>query len=84
MFDHVIFDEVPRDFRVREFADVARSSKAKFSVVGTFKPDNPIVGQIWSEARVHKTGWVSLPSLEEEWKVETILSLANPKYTVDY
>jgi hypothetical protein len=85
-YDHLIFDEVGtnKNIRVEELANAARSSKAKFSVVGTFKPDNPIVGHIWSEARDRKTGWASLPSFNEEWKVETILSLVDERYAVDY
>jgi hypothetical protein len=85
-FDYLIFDEVGtnNEIRVQDFANVARSCRAKFSVVGTFKPDDPIVGQIWSEARNRNTGWASLPSFNEEWKVETILSLVDEKFAVGY
>jgi hypothetical protein len=86
-FDYVILDEVGfnQSVNVQEFANITKASKAKFAVVGTFKPDNPIVGKIWSDAREStKSGWASLPSFEEMWKVETILSLVDQKYAVDY
>ena len=85
-FDHLLFDEVGtnKEIRVQEFVEIARSRNAKFSIIGTFKPDDSIVGEIWSEARKEITGWASLPSFNEEWKVETILSLVDEKFAVGY
>jgi hypothetical protein len=45
-----------------------------------------LVGFALHKARSKDTrnGWASLPSRNEEWKVETILSLSNPMYSADY
>jgi hypothetical protein len=85
-FDYLMIDEVGTntEIRVSEFANVTKLCNARFSIVGTFKPDNPIVGDIWSAARVKKNGWASLPSFATENEVENMLSLVNPIYGRDY
>ena len=85
-FDYMILDDIGEqtNFRVDRFVNAARANNAVLAIVGTFKPDNPILGVIWSEARKRKTGWASLPSFNEEWKVQTILSLSDRRYSVDY
>lgn len=85
-FNHMIFDDTGRqEFRILDFMHLAKGNNAKLSIVGTFESDHPILGKIWSEARTpSKTGWVSLPSFNEEWKVETILSLSHSMYAQGY
>lgn len=81
-FDHIIFDDI-EDQRPN-FVDIVKVNNAKLTVVGTFRPDHLILGKIWSDARVMRNGWVSLPSMNEEWKVETLLSLCDPQYSKGY
>ena len=86
-FDYLIFDEMGRgSSTLQDFVDIVKASNARLAVVGTFKPDAPIVGKIWSDARKRETrnGWASLPSFNEAWKVETILSLSNPMFSNEY
>ena len=85
-YDYVIFDDITikNRFSVDEFINLTKMNKAKMSIIGTFKPNTPLFGEIWSESRKKKNDWTSLPSINEEWKVNTILSLVNPIYSADY
>ncbi len=85
-FDYLIMDDIDgqTNFKVDRFVMATKQNKAMMAIVGTFKPDSPILGTIWSEARKKKTGWASLPSFNEEWKVETILSLSDKRFSVGY
>ena len=85
-FDYLILDDIggQYNFNVDRFVTAAKCSSAKLAIVATFKPDHPILGSIWSDARKKKTGWASLPSFNEEWKVKTILSLSDEMYSEGY
>jgi hypothetical protein len=86
-FDYIIFDEIgglQHGFNVDQFIHATKLNKAKMAIVGTFKPDAPVIGKIWSDARLKNTGWASLPSFNEEWKVETVLSLSDKRYSEGY
>lgn len=86
-FDYIIFYDIgglQNRFNIDPFIYATKLNKAKLAIVGTFKPDAPVIGKIWSDARLKKTEWASLPSFNEEWKVETLLSLSNKKYSEGY
>lgn len=57
----------------------------KIIIIGTYKTIDPVIGELWLDARQNDVGWKSLPSKDEEWKVDIIASLlSNSKYQQNY
>lgn len=72
--DWVVYDDWARD----KMPFVTPNEKT--AIIGTFSLDSE-VGKIWKDGL---DGWKPIPSLAEQWKVNTVLSLCNPLFSQGY